>query len=59
MLQSLGFITQELEADGMEVDDSIVYEIAANVMREYSGVEKYLLDKFGVSDAQCWIADRI
>lgn len=43
----------------MEVDDSIVYEIAANVMREYSGVEKYLLDKFGVSDAQCWIADRI
>ena len=59
IVKQLSFVARELEADGMEVDDSIAYEIAGNFMRDNKGMTEYLLKNLGVSDAQGWIADRI
>jgi len=52
-------VAKDFEADGMEFDDSVAFEVAGNILREHPSMEAYINRNKGASDAIGWLANQL
>lgn len=59
LMKDLKHVKREVEADGMNFDDSMAFELANNFLREEDGLEDYIRKNIGAKDVQGWLANQM
>ena len=59
IIKMLGNAEADFEADGMEFNDEMAFELAQNVLYDNPGFKEFIIKDIGASDYVGWLANQV